>query len=108
MATKFYPEVGTKLYLSQRTGDYYVDMVKTPYTVIGVVSGKLLVQECQLIFNGPRYYDTLPDEIKEDPNGRVLALSWAPKKGCWQIDKHQTGYPSIAFFNEWRYFPYLN
>ena len=108
MTTKFYPEVGTKLYLSQRTGDYYVDMVKTPYTVIGVVSGKLLVQECQLIFNGPRYYDTLPDEIKEDPNGKVLALSWAPKKGCWQIDKHKTGYPSIAFFNEWRYFPYLN
>ena len=27
MTTKFYPEVGTKLYLSQRTGDYYVDMV---------------------------------------------------------------------------------
>ena len=43
MATKFYPEVGTKLYLSQRTGNYYVDMVKTPYTVIGVASGKVLV-----------------------------------------------------------------
>ena len=108
MTTKFYPEVGTKLYLSQRTGDYYVDMVKIPYTVIGTVSGKLLVQECQLIFNGPRYFDTLPDEIKEDPNGRVLALSWAPKKGCWQIDKHKTGYPSIAFFNGWKYEPYLN
>lgn len=108
MATKFYPEVGTKLYLSQRTGDYYVDMVKIPYTVIGAVSGKLLVQECQLIFNGPRYFDTLPDEIKEDPNGKVLALSWAPKKGCWQIDKHKTGYPSIAFFNGWKYEPYLN
>ena len=75
MATKFYPEVGTKLYLSQRTGDYYVDMVKIPYTVIGTVSGKLLVQECQLIFNGPRYFDTLPDEIKEDPNGKGRALS---------------------------------
>ena len=108
MTEKFYPEVGTKLYLSQRTGDYYVDMVKIPYTVIGAASGKLLVQECQLIFNGPRYFDTLPDEIKEDPNGRVLALSWAPKKGCWQIDKHKTGYPSIAFFNGWKYYPYLN
>ena len=108
MTEKFYPEVGTKLYLSQRTGDYYVDMVKIPYTVIGTVSGKLLVQECQLIFNGPRYFDTLPDEIKEDPNGKVLALSWAPKKGCWQIDKHKTGYPSIAFFNGWKYEPYLN
>ncbi len=75
MATKFYPEVGTKLYLSQRTGNYYVDMVKTPYTVIGVSSGKVLVQECQLIFNGPRYYDTIADDIKADPNGEVLTLS---------------------------------
>ena len=75
MATKFYPEVGTKLYLSQRTGNYYVDMVKTPYTVIGVSSGKVLVQECQLVFNGPRYYDTIADDIKADPNGEVLTLS---------------------------------
>ena len=95
---KFYPEIGTKLYLSQRTGNYYVDMVKTPYTVIGVSSGKVLVQECQLIFNGPRYYDTIADDIKADPNGEVLTLSWAPKKERWQIDKYKTGYPSVAFF----------
>jgi hypothetical protein len=108
MATKFYPEVGTKLYLSQRTGNYYVDMVKTPYTVIGVSSGKVLVQECQLIFNGPRYYDTIADDIKADPNGEVLTLSWAPKKERWQIDKHKTGYPSIAFFGKWEYYPYID
>lgn len=106
--TKYYPEVGTKLYLSQRTGNYYVDMVKTPYTVIGVSSGKVLVQECQLIFNGPRYYDTIADDIKADPNGEVLTLSWAPKKERWQIDKYKTGYPSVAFFGEWLHSPYLD
>jgi hypothetical protein len=108
MAAKFYPEVGTKLYLSQRTGNYYVDMVKTPYTVIGVSSGKVLVQECQLIFNGPRYYDTIADDIKADPNGKVLTLSWAPKKERWQIDKYKTGYPSVAFFGNWEHQPYLD
>jgi hypothetical protein len=108
MATKFYPEVGTKLYLSQRTGNYYVDMVKTPYTVIGVSSGKVLVQECQLIFNGPRYYDTLADEIKANPNGQILELNWAPKKARWQIDKYKSGYPSIATFGRWDYQPYLD
>lgn len=108
MATKFYPEVGTKLYLSQRTGNYYVDMVKTPYTVIGVSSGKVLVQECQLIFNGPRYYDTIADDIKADPNGEVLTLSWAPKKERWQIDKYKTSYPSVAFFGAWEHQPYLD
>lgn len=108
MSAKFYPEVGTKLYLSQRTGNYYVDMVKTPYTVIGVASGKVLVQECQLIFNGPRYYDTIADDIKADPNGEVLALSWAPKKERWQIDKYKTGYPSVAFFGAWEHQPYLD
>ena len=107
--TKFYPEVGTKLYLSQRTGLMYVDMVRTPYTVIGHARGKLLVQECELVFNGIRYFDTLPDEIKANPNGRILELSWAPKKERWQIDKHKTGYPSIAFFGEgWQYYPYLD
>lgn len=105
---KFYPEVGTPLYLSQRTGSYYVDMVKHPYTVVGTNHGKVQIQECKLIFNGPRYYDTLPDEIKPDPNGEILELSWAPKKERWQVDKYKTGYPSIAFFGTAEYQPYLD
>lgn len=109
MSTKFYPPVGTKLYLSQRTGREYVDMVRTPYTVIGHNSaGQLLIQECELIFDGPRYYDTFASDIKANPNGHVLALNWAPKKECWQIDKYKTGYPSIAFFGKWDYHPYLD
>ena len=105
---KFYPEVGTKLYLSQRTGHYYVDMVKHPYTVIGQAKGKLLVQECRLIFDGPRYFDTLPVAIVPDSTGDILELSWAPKKERWQIDKYGTGYPSIAFFGDYEYQPYLD
>ena len=105
---KFYPEIGTPLYLSQKTGRYYVDIVKTPYTVIGTNHGKVQIQECKLIFTGPRYYDTLPDDIKPDPNGEILELSWAPKNERWQIDKYKTGYPSIAYFGEAKYQPYLD
>ena len=105
---KFYPEVGTKLYLSQRTGDYFVDMVKYPYTVVGTSHGKLLIRSCKLIFNSTRYFDTLADDIQEDPDGEIITLSWAPKKGMWQYDKYQTGYPEYAYFGEWKFQPYLN
>lgn len=105
---KFFPAIGTKLYLSQRTGNYYVDMVRTPYTVISTYGGKVQVQECELIFNGPRYFDTLPDEIRANPSGEIIELNWAPKKKRWQIDKYKTGYPSIATFGNWDYQPYLD
>ena len=105
---KFFPEVGTHLYLSQITGDGWVDMVKRPYTVIRVDKKHVYIQGCKLVFNGPRYYDTLPDDIKEDINGEVLVLNWAPKKHMWQVDKYNTGYPSYAYFGEWCYSPYLN
>ena len=105
---KFYPQVGDKLYLSQRTGNCWVDMVKTPYTVIAVDKNHVTIQECELIFSGPRYYDTLADDIKEDPHGEILVLNWAPKRGCWQIDKYKTGYPDIAYFGRWEFQPYLD
>ena len=105
---KVIPEVGTKLYLSQRTGDYWVDMVKRPYTVVGYRGGKLLIQEAKCNFPNPCYYDTLPISIEEDREGEILELRWAPKKGRWQIDKYHTGYPEIAFFGRWQFQPYLN
>ena len=123
---KFYPEAGTKLYLQQRTGDYFVDMVKTPYTVIGRKGGKLLVQSCKLIapvyhcvgdsrldrpdLEGQRvfFYDTVAESIEPDPDGEVLELSWAPKRGRWQIDRYKTGYPEIANFGKYEHQPYLN
>lgn len=105
---KTYPRVGDKLYLQQRTGSYYVDLVKRPYTVIGVTPSVVRVQACELIFNGPRYFDTLPDAIKADPEGEVLELHWAPSKGMWQIDKYKSGYPEYAHFGNWEYYPYLD
>lgn len=105
---KVFPKVGDKLYLSQRTGNAWVDMVRRPYTVVGITKSKVIIQECKLVFNGVRYYDTLPDEILEDKNGEILELNWAPKKERWQIDKYHTGYPEIAFFGYWDYQPYLD
>lgn len=105
---KFFPEVGTQLYLYQRTGRYYVDEVKRPYTVIDVKPSKVVIQACKLIFNGPRYYDTMPDDIQANPEGEILELHWAPKRGKWQIDKWSTGYPEYAEFGKWEFFPYLD
>lgn len=105
---KFIPEVGTKLYLWTPCNNGMVAMVRNPYTVIGSKKGKVLIQSCKLIFNGPRYYDTLADDIQEDPNGQVRELNWAPKKGCWQVDEYHTGYPQVAVFGKWDYQPYLD
>lgn len=123
---KYYPEVGTELFLSQRTGNFYVDMVKVPYTVVGQRSGKLLVQECKLIapvyhctgnpnldrpdLEGQRvfFYNTVAERIEPDPKGKILELNWAPKWGRWQIDEYQTGYPQIATFGKYEHQPYLD
>ena len=106
---KTYPKVGDKLYLRQFTGNDYVDMVKRPYTVIGVEKGKVLVQECNLIFNGPRYYDTLPDEIVEDKNGRIEELTWHTKRMMWGTKGREADYPQFAIFTkEYEFQPYLN
>lgn len=125
---KYYPKIGTPLYLYQQTGDSWVDEVKTPYTVIGVtIKGhKLLIQECKLIapvyhcvgnpyldrpdLEGQRvfFYDTVAESIEPDPNGQILELNWAPKKGRWQIDRYKTGYPEIAEFGEYKHQPYRN
>lgn len=105
---KTYPVIGDKLYLQQRTGRYYVDLVKRPYTVVRVTPSAVFVQACKLIFNGPRYYDTMPDDIQENKEGEIVKLSWAPSKGKWQIDKYKTGYPEYAHFGSWEFYPYLD
>lgn len=123
---KFYPDIGTPLYLHQRTGDAYVDTAKYPYTVIDVTKSAVYIQACKLIapvyhccgnphldrpdLEGQRvfFYDTVAESIEPDPEGEILKLSWAPKKKCWQIDKYQTGYPEIANFGRYEHFPYLN
>jgi len=105
---KSYPKVGDRLYLSQRTGNGMIDMVRHPYTVIGVNTNCIFIQECNLIFNGPRYYDTLADDIVEDKNGRIKQLFWKPKFGCWGTRGRETDYPEYATFGRWDYQPYLD
>ena len=109
MTKKFYPVNGQHLYIHQRTGDMWVDQVRRPYTVVDVKKDYVDVRECKAIFKGPQYYDTLPDSIEDDPNGRVLRLHWAPKKCRWQhADEPGDRYPLIACFGEWDWQPYLN
>lgn len=127
---KTYPKIGDQLYLQQRTGSYYVDMVKRPYTVIGLEQGKVQIQECKLIYPifqaNPRwgesqkdyykdmvgkrvcFYDTVAESIEPNPDGRILELNWAPKKGMWQVDEHKSGYPQFAYFGKYEHQPYLD
>lgn len=105
--SKYVPKVGDKLYLSSSTNNYWVDSVRDPYTVIEVKGNICMVQECKLIFKGIRYFDTLPDRIEEDKNGRVKKLRWSSKKERWQ-ETPAGSYPQIAHFGSWDYAPYLN
>jgi hypothetical protein len=108
MESNAMPKIGDKLYLRQRTGSYYVDLCKRPYTVKSIIShDKIEIQECELIFNGPRYYDTLPDEIKADPNGDTMILRWNEKRQAW-CEYPLRDYPQFAVFGKWEYQPYLD
>ena len=104
---KFFPEVGTPLYLQQKPSDnYYCSMVKRPYTVIDVKPSEITIQSARLVYPpGPVYYDTLPIDIVPDPNGRIEKLHWAPKAGYWQ---ENSVYPKYAHFGSYDYFPYLD
>ena len=104
---KYEPKVGDKLYLYTPCSDGWVSMVKDPYTVIAVKGNTCTVQECMLIFNGPRYYCTIADDIRENPHGRVKVLRWSEKKQRWQ-ESPAGSYPEVAVFGEWKHQPYLN
>lgn len=104
---KYEPKLGDHLYLSQDTGSYYVDMVKDPYTVIAVKGNTCIVQACRLYFAGPRYYDTIADVIREDPEGKTVKLRWNEKRQRWQ-ESPAGSFPHVATFGEWKHQPYLD
>ncbi len=104
---KYEPKIGDKLYLYTPCNDYWVAMVKRPYTVVSVKGNECMVQRCKLIFYGECYYDTIADEIREDPTGSVTKLRWSEKKQRWQ-ESPAGSYPQVAVWGRWEHQPYLN
>lgn len=107
---KYMPKIGDKLYLRQRTGSYYIDMCKRPFTVVSVDKGIVTIREARCIFPYPRYYDTLPIRIEDDADGKKMKLKWSNKWQRWQeTPVHgDSKYAEFAVFGEWDYMPYLD
>lgn len=104
---KHIPTIGEKLYLYTPCNNFYVAMVRRPYTVDSVNGNTCIVRAARAIFNGPVYYDSLPDRIEDDINGAKMKLRWSEKKNRWQ-ESPQRGYPRVAVFGAWDYQPYLD
>lgn len=104
---KHIPTIGEHLYTYTPCGAYYVAAVRLPWTVETVKGNAITVREARPVFYGARYYDTLPDDIVDDPNGRTMVLRWSEKKQRWQ-ESPAGSYPKVAVFGEWDYFPYLD
>ena len=104
---KHEPTINEKLYLYTPCSNGWVSMVRNPYTVDSVSGNTCIVREARLIFNGVRYYDTLADDIVDDPNGRKIKLRWSEKKQRWQ-ETPAGSYPRVAVFGSWDYQPYLD
>ena len=104
---KAIPTVGDRLYTYTPSTLYYVRACRDPWTVISVKGDTCIVQEARLVFNGPRYFNTLPDEITEDPFGKTMKLRWNEKHQRWQ-ESPAGSCPRVAVFGQWVYFPYLD
>lgn len=106
-AVKHKPTVGERLYTYRPSNSYYVSIVRNPWTVETVRGDYCVIRAARPVFKGPRYYDTLPDYIEDDPNGRRLKLRWSEKNHRWQ-ESPCTSYPLVAVFGEWDFYPYLD
>lgn len=122
---KNYPKLGEQLYLYQKTGNSWIDEVKSPYTVVSVTDELILIQSAKLIFPvfhyNPKtmsdyykqfdnqrvcFYDTLAESIIEDKEGNYKILKWNKKLNKWTTN--EKSYPEIAEFGKYEYQPYLN
>lgn len=105
---KHNPTVGEHLYIYTPCNDYWVESVRKPYTVHEVRGNVITIREARPCFySGKVYYDSLPDAIVDNPNGRQLKFRWSEKKQRWQ-ESPAGSYPRVAVFGEWDYQPYLN
>lgn len=106
---KHIPVVGEKLYIHTPCNRYYVNAVRDPYTVESVSGNTMVIRAARPVFNGPRYYNTLPDAIVDDPDGKRMKFRWSEKKQRWQETPDKYGYPKVAVFGYgWDFFPYLD
>lgn len=106
---KHIPEIGEKLYIYTPCSDMWVSMVRKPFTVESVnkTGTVCVIRAARPVFYGPQYYDTLPDTIVDDPDGKRLKFRWSEKKQRWQ-ESPADSYPRVAVFGGWDYQPYLN
>ena len=104
---KHIPTVGEHLYTYTPCNMYYVEAVRDPWTVESVKGNTVTVRAARPVFLGVRYFNTLPDYIEDDPNGKRLTFRWSEKKQRWQ-ESPAGSYPRVAVFDEWVYFPYLD
>lgn len=102
MSKNHIPVVGEKLFIMSACG------TETPYTVESVneKGTRCVVREAGMYFSGPRYFDSTPDYIYDDPNGRKKSLFLA-KSGYWKETKAGR-YAGVAFFGRYAYQPYLD
>ena len=105
--SKHIPTVGEHLYTYTPSSYYYVQAVRDPWTVVSVKGDTVIIREAEPIFYGPRYFNTMADDIRDNPSGKLLKLRWNEKKQRWQ-ESPAGSYPRVAVFGEWAYFPYLD
>ena len=104
---KHTPSVGEKLYTYTPCNSYYVAMIRNPFTVESVKGNTMTIRAARPVFLGPRYYDTLPDFIVDDPDGERQTFRWNEKHQRWQ-ETPAGRYPRVAVFGKWDYQPYLD
>jgi SAM-dependent methyltransferase len=97
---KYYPPEGTKVTLTRPSGS------AVPYTVVGHANGKLRIRKARLVFDGPRYYDTVADRIEEGlPGDPEEELVWKAKAKRWGGKGKYGAYP---VFGKWIHSPNLD
>lgn len=124
---KTFPKVGDQGYLRQFTGNYCVDMVKRPVTVIDVTPSTVTIQHAKKIapiyhcvgnpyldrpdLEGQRvwFYDTVAESIEPDPDGYTEVLTWHSKRNRWGTPGSDKDYPEYLVTEQgYQHQPYLD
>lgn len=101
-------KVGDHLYLYTDCNLWTIRMCHDPYTVIGIKGNRITIQEARLVFNGPRYFDTLPDAIVPNPLGELKMLRYDKKGNRWVVTPKNGSDHKVAVFGRYDYQPYLD